>query len=238
MKKFVMILFLVVSCCPALTAFPIATEAEENSYNGEPAPFSSQSPFYKKPAKKTPGRPIFVIRKKPKIWLPWDKANRHSFQLTVKANLLRWATLTPDLGVEYRLCKQIGIGVQASYTSWSWKQNDRKYAVSDIMPHIRWYLGEDHKGYIGAMAQGGSYNYQLKKNAEGIQGDFIGGGIMGGYNLNIGKNLMLDFCIGVGYLYASYEKYIEIFRYEKGKKNYFGPTHLSVNLVYTISFDK
>ena len=61
---------------------------------------------------------------------------------------------------------------------------------------------------------------------------------MGGYNLPIGKNLMLDFCLGVGYLRTRYEKYIDIFRYEKGYKNYIGPTHLSVSLVYTFSFDK
>lgn len=240
MKKIITLLLIITLSVPTLRALSIeeryALEEMQNELKSPPK--KAYFPAFNKKSKGNVGRPIFVIRKRPDVWLPWDLKRKHSFQFTIKANLLRWATLTPDLGVEYRICRDLGVGIQASYTSWSWKSHDRRYAVLDVMPHLRWYLGKDYKGYIGVMAQGGSYNYKLKKNAEGIQGDFIGGGLMGGYNLPIGKNLMLDFCLGVGYLRTRYEKYIDIFRYEKGYKNYIGPTHLSVSLVYTFSFDK
>ena len=42
------------------------------------------------------------------------KAKAHS--LSLRANLLRWVTLTPDLGVEWRLNRHVGILVNGSYT--------------------------------------------------------------------------------------------------------------------------
>ena len=53
------------------------------------------------------------------------KAKAHS--LSLRANLLRWVTLTPDLGVEWRLNRHVGILVNGSYTSWTWNSNDHRY---------------------------------------------------------------------------------------------------------------
>ena len=41
-------------------------------------------------------------------------------EISLRANLLRLATLTPDLGVEWRICPSWGIAVNSSWTSWSW----------------------------------------------------------------------------------------------------------------------
>ena len=38
------------------------------------------------------------------------------YHLSLRANLLRWATLTPDLGVEWRICPSWGIAVNGSWT--------------------------------------------------------------------------------------------------------------------------
>lgn len=51
------------------------------------------------------------------------------YHLSLRANLLRWATLTPDLGVEWRICPSWGIAVNGSWTSWSWSDKDRRYAL-------------------------------------------------------------------------------------------------------------
>ena len=50
------------------------------------------------------------------------------YHLSLRANLLRWATLTPDLGLEWRICPSWGIAVNGSWTSWSWSDKDRRYA--------------------------------------------------------------------------------------------------------------
>ena len=41
------------------------------------------------------------------------------YHLSLRANLLRWAILIPDLGVEWRICPSWGIAVNGSWTSWS-----------------------------------------------------------------------------------------------------------------------
>ena len=51
------------------------------------------------------------------------------YHLSLRANLLRWATLTPDLGLEWRICPSWGIAVNGSWTSWSWSDKDRRYAL-------------------------------------------------------------------------------------------------------------
>ena len=39
------------------------------------------------------------------------------YHLSLRASLLRWATLTPDLGLEWRICPSWGIAVNGSWTS-------------------------------------------------------------------------------------------------------------------------
>lgn len=84
------------------------------------------------------------------------KAKAHS--LSLRANLLRWGTLTPDLGVEWRLNRHVGILVNGSYTSWTWNSNDRRYALWEIAPEARYYIGKEKRGYIGAIYKAGSFN--------------------------------------------------------------------------------
>lgn len=71
------------------------------------------------------------------------KAKSHS--LSLRANLLRWGTLTPDLGVEWRLNRHVGILVNGSYTSWTWNSNDRRYALWEIAPEARYYIGKENE---------------------------------------------------------------------------------------------
>ena len=54
------------------------------------------------------------------------------YHFSLRANLLRWATLTPDLGVEWRICPSWGIAVNGSWTSWSWSDKDRRYALWEV----------------------------------------------------------------------------------------------------------
>ena len=100
------------------------------------------------------------------------KAKSHS--LSLRANLLRWGTLTPDLGVEWRLNHHVGILVNGSYTSWTGNSNDRRYALWEIAPEARYYIGKEKRGYIGAIYKAGSFNYKLSEI--GKQGNLMGGG--------------------------------------------------------------
>ena len=156
--------------------------------------------------------------------------------VSLRANLLRWATLTPDIGIEWRISPSVGIMVNSSWTSWTWNDNARRYALWEVMPEVRWYLGEKKAWYVGAMFKAGQFNYKF--SGTGRQGDLLGGGITGGYQLRLNKALALDFTLGLGYLNADYEKYevIDGVRVRRGNdtKDWWGPVNAGVTLVWTL----
>ena len=167
---------------------------------------------------------------------PSETKITNDYHLSLRANLLRWATLTPDLGLEWRICPSWGIGVNGSWTSWSWSDKDRRYALWEVAPEVRYYMGEKKAWYLGAMFKAGQFNYKLSET--GKQGDLMGGGITAGYQLRLNKALNLDFNLGLGYLNADFEKYevIDGVRVRRGNetKDWWGPINAGVTLVWTL----
>ena len=165
-----------------------------------------------------------------------DPKITNDYHLSLRANLLRWATLTPDLGVEWRICPSWGIAVNGSWTSWTWSDKDRRYALWEVAPEVRYYMGEKKAWYLGAMFKAGQFNYKLSET--GKQGDLMGGGITTGYQLRLNKALTLDFNLGLGYLNADFEKYKVIngvrVRCGNETKNWWGPINAGVTLVWKL----
>lgn len=163
------------------------------------------------------------------------QAEAAPYTVALRANLLRWATLTPDLGVEWRISRHIGILVNGTWTSWSWDNKNRRYAFWKVSPEVRYYIGKEKRGYLGAMYHAGEFNYKLGDT--GKQGDYQGGGITGGWQLPLNRALSLDFHAALGYTRADYDKYnvtegVRV-RTENGvKKNYWGINQLGVTLVW------
>lgn len=83
------------------------------------------------------------------------------YHVALRANLLRWATLTPDLGLEWRINSSWSIVANGSWTSWSWNDKDRRYAIWEVIPEVRYYIGEQKAWYVGAMFKTGQFNYKL-----------------------------------------------------------------------------
>ena len=173
------------------------------------------------------------VPQKDMFYVPWIG---NDTEISLRANLLRWATLTPDLGVEWRICPSWGIAVNGSWTSWSWSDKDRRYALWEVAPEVRYYMGEKKAWYLGAMFKAGQFNYKLSET--GKQGDLMGGGITTGYQLRLNKALTLDFNLGMGYLNADFEKYevIDGVRVRCGNetKNWCGPINAGVTLVWKL----
>ena len=167
---------------------------------------------------------------------PSETKITNDHHLSLRANLLRWATLTPDLGLEWRICPSWGIAVNGSWTSWSWSDKDRRYALWEVAPEVRYYMGEKKAWYLGAMFKAGQFNYKLSET--GKQGDLMGGGITTGYQLRLNKALDLDFNLGLGYLNADFEKYEVIdgvrVRRSNETKDWYGPINAGVTLVWKL----
>ena len=168
--------------------------------------------------------------------MPLETKTPTDYHFSLRANLLRWATLTPDLGVEWRICPSWGIVVNGSWTSWTWGDKDRRYALWEVAPEVRYYMGEKKAWYLGAMFKAGQFNYKLSET--GKQGDLMGGGITAGYQLRLNKALALDFNLGLGYLNADFEKYevIDGVRVRRGNetKDWCGPINAGVTLVWKL----
>lgn len=156
--------------------------------------------------------------------------------LSLRANLLRWATLTPDLGVEWRISRNVGILVDGSWTSWSWDSKNRCYALWEVSPEVRYYFSQSNKFYLGAQYKIGEFNYKLSDT--GKQGDLQGGGLTFGYQLPMGKHFGLDFNVGAGCLHTNYETYqvIDGVRVKEADhtKDVWGITDLGVTLVWKL----
>lgn len=156
------------------------------------------------------------------------------YHFALRSNLLRWATLTPDLGVEWRVNPKWGILVDGSWTSWTWQDKDRRYALWEVTPEVRYYMGTGKCGYLGAMYKAGHFNYKLSDM--GKLGDLMGGGLTGGYQLRLNNALSLDFSVALGCLHVDYEQYevIDGVRVRAGKvtKNWWGPIDAGVTLVW------
>ena len=168
--------------------------------------------------------------------LATEEAEKDYYALSLRANLLRWATLTPDLGIEWRINPSWGVLVNGTYTSWAWNDKDRRYALWEVSPEVRYYIGKEKRGYVGAMYKAGQFNYKL--SATGKQGDLMGGGITGGYQLRLNNALSMDFNLGIGCVHADYEKYevIDGVRVRRGteNKNWWGPMNAGVTLVWKL----
>ena len=173
------------------------------------------------------------VQQKDMGYVPWIG---NDTEISLRANLLRWATLTPDLGVEWRICPSWGIAVNGSWTSWTWSDKDRRYALWEVAPEIRYYMGEKKAWYLGAMFKAGQFNYKISET--GKQGDLMGGGITTGYQLRLNKALTLDFNLGLGYLNVDFEKYevIDGVRVRRGNetKDWYGPINAGVTLVWKL----
>ena len=167
---------------------------------------------------------------------PSETKITNDYHLSLRANLLRWATLTPDLGLEWRICPSWGIAVNGSWTSWRWSDKDHRYALWEVAPEVRYYMGEKKAWYLGAMFKAGQFNYKLSET--GKQGDLMGGGITAGYRLRLNKALDLDFNLGLGYLNADFEKYEVIdgvrVRRDNETKDWWGPINAGVTLVWKL----
>lgn len=169
--------------------------------------------------------------------MPGPEYYTAGYHFSLRANLLRWATLTPDLGLEWRINRYVGILVNGTWTSWEWKEKARRYALWKVSPEVRYYIGKEKRGYVGAMYHIGEFNYKLDET--GKQGDYQGGGIAGGYLLELNRTLSLDFHAGIGYTRAEYDKYrvtdgVRV-RGEGQTKNYWGINQFGITLVWLVN---
>ena len=88
--------------------------------------------------------------------IPVEKEGKaDAYRFSLRANLLRWVTLTPDLGIEWRINRLWGILVHGSWTSWSWSNKDRRYALWEVSPEEGMPCGKSRPKCVAIWARNG-----------------------------------------------------------------------------------
>lgn len=161
--------------------------------------------------------------------------------LAVKTNLLYWAALTPNLGLEYYFARRWSLNLEGQLAWWSNADKHRFFRLAAVSPEIRYWIAnkQTFRGhFVGVYLGTGIYEF-MRKPEHGLQGDFyIAGGLSYGYSLPVGKRLRMEFSLGVGYLRTEYKEYhwdSGCYKYDRTKRQTFvGPTKAAVTLTYPL----
>ena len=176
-------------------------------------------------------------------WMPSSQPS-----VAVKTNLLYGAgTLTPNLAIEMGIGPRSTIEITGSWNPWN-----KKEALADYKQLMHWivrgewrlWLCERYTGhFFGAHLFGAKYNVSgydvplLFDRKYRYEGWAAGAGITYGYHLPLAKRWGLEFSVGVGGVYAKYDRYdcrLCATDFEPGDKFLFGPTRAGVSLVFLI----
>lgn len=154
--------------------------------------------------------------------------------LSLRTNVLGWAMLTPNIGIEYKTSDNVGLLVDGGWAHWNLSTQNKYWRVWNVAPQARYYFGIAKDSYLGAQYTMGEYNLV------GRQGKYMGGGLTLGHQFYAGKNLMVDLGLAFGYLHLyDKEKYdrvngLNCCSGEKTSNGYWGPTGLSMTFVWKI----
>ena len=158
---------------------------------------------------------------------------------SLRTNLLHWLAGVPNAGFEYQPNENLGLLFNGGWSHWTGKTADKQHRIWYISPEVRYYLGNTKHWYLGLEGHAGQFN--LKLNDTGRQFDFLGGGLTGGYKLQLSRVFDLDFNLGFGYTQLKdYEKYTQtngvyVRTQPTETKDYWGLTQAGVSLVWKIN---
>ena len=168
-------------------------------------------------------------------------------QVAVKTNLLYDATTTPNIGAEVGIGKKHTMQLYYGLNPWEFSgDNGGKYFKHWLLePEYRyWFCHRFQGSFVGIHGLGGEFNAANVKLPFGIEkglrdhryeGWYIGGGLTYGYQWVLSRHWNFEASLGVGVIYADYQKYE---CGECGRKVgdddtfYVGPTKAVLSLIY------
>jgi len=159
----------------------------------------------------------------------------------IGTNLLYWAALSWNAGIEYSLNHRSSLSLTGACAWWSRLSHERVYRWMDAELSYHYCLrpNKRHSGFfIGAYAQTGSFEMMFgKKNRKG---ETVAGGISGGYRWLLNDRLSLHTELGLGYAYTDYRYAVSmdntLIRQGREYHHYIGPTRAAVSLVYELNW--
>lgn len=169
-------------------------------------------------------------------------------EAALKTNLFYDATATINAGAEMQVAPKWSVDLSANFNGWT-MGNDKRWKHWMIQPEARYWFCEALGGnFVAAHLLGGQYNFgnldlpfkflgtdyrDLRDHR--YQGWYGGIGFAYGHAWMLDRHWNLEAEIGLGWVYATYDKYPCATcgrKEESGHHNYIGPTKAAINLVY------
>lgn len=167
-------------------------------------------------------------------------------KVVIKNNLLYDAALTPNLGVEIGLGQRTTLDISGNWNPIKFNK-EHQWRHWLVQPEFRyWFCSRFDGHFLGAHLMAGQFNLLDIKLPFGLfpslenkrnKGTFYGIGISYGYQWILSRRWSIEATAGFGYMRYDYRRYgcAECSPLESsGKRNYFGPTKLGVNLIFVI----
>ena len=169
-------------------------------------------------------------------------------RFAVRTNILYDAMLLPTLGVEWRINSTFGVKLDGSLAWWG-GSHGKVQKMWLLNPEVRWYLLRDRRLYAGVSGSYGAYNLykyplgSLCSKDTGYQGSLWSAWLTVGYQLFLSRSFSVDFNLGLGYTCSDYDSFgltegVRVYKDRDKTKNFFGPTQVGVNLIWTIGSNK
>lgn len=165
----------------------------------------------------------------------------------LKTNLLYDLGTALNVAVEIPIGQRWSMAVEWIFPWWLWEKKQYALEIMNGNLEARYWWGdragrEQMTGWFTGMYGGGGI-YDVEWKTKGYQGEFFTGGFTGGFAHKIGRNLRMEYSLGVGYIDSHYRKYVpkkcvdgdwHLIRQKSGNFNWVGPTQAKVSLVWMI----
>jgi len=163
----------------------------------------------------------------------------------VKTNIVNSFSSTLNLGIEYRVAKNVTFNTSVNWNPWTFNtEENTKFKFLLFAPSVRYWSCESFNGhFFGIHGHYAYYNvgslpvvpFREALNEYRFEGQLAGAGLSYGYHIILGSRWSLDAEIGIGYARLWYDKYpcqtcSKVL--SNDNKNYWGLTRAGLNLVY------
>lgn len=122
--------------------------------------------------------------------------NAQAQRVALKTNGLLWATLSPNIGAEFRVSRRFTVNAELAGNPVSFGDFKPNYVA--FQPEVRyWFSGRPHARWFVGVAGLATY-YDMCFNDTNHDGTAFGGGVTGGYSFVLGNRWSLETTLGLG----------------------------------------
>ncbi len=189
-----------------------------------------------------------VVADQPIDWDVQGNIVERKALFALKTNLLYDVVSALNIAAEISVTSSCSICVEWVFPWWLDSKHNRCFETLYAELQCRYWIGGHETpsqllGWFVGGYFGGGY-CDLQRNYKGVQGEFMGGGVCGGYTHKVWRDLRIEYQLGVGVIATSYDKYdvvldcqsyTRLLRGQSGSHTWWGPTKVGVSLVWMLN---